>query len=300
MINVISHSERWAEWKKVNADKLKHPVDYERKFVDLVLSQISSLKPDDVIPQYPFVDSGGRHRRIDFVIQNEDKGWFLPIELDVNKGAKYPEKWSDSLDRQNDLLRIYNVLLRYSNDKMLNNSKAIIEEIERELLTQTANKRSRDRHDEVLRTIANGAVFAPQPAPSVGHGIGRKTTLLLGIAIPVVGLAAWAISQQSIFSAAWRPNFVAIAASQAGAHVGERKVVCGIIASLNEVPSARFFNFDRRFPNQTMTIVMWRRDYAAVGKLDVSEGDNFCVEGVIEQHEGKPRVQLSDRRQIVR
>lgn len=300
MIKDNSDGESWATWKRANTKKLEHPAGYEEKFVDLVLSQVPSIQPDDVIAQYPFVDSKGRNRRIDFVIQNDKKGWLLPIELDGNKRALYPEKWTDSLDRQNDLLRIFGSLLRYSNEKMRSNSKAIIEEIGQELLIQTANKRSRERRDKVLQNIGNDAAPAMQPAPSGNRGISRKATVLLGIAVLVAGLAVWAINQHRTLSVVLRPSLAAIAPSQAGAYVGERKLVCGTLASSSEIPSGRFLNFDRPYPNQAMTVVLWRRDYDAVGKLDVSNGDNLCVEGVIQLYDGKPRIQLSEQGQIIR
>ncbi|TGQ72999.1 MULTISPECIES: hypothetical protein [unclassified Mesorhizobium] len=83
----------WAEWKSVNAHKMKHPADFEQRFVDLILAKVPGLDPDDVSAQYEFVDDTGRHRRIDFAIRNAAKGYDLMIELDGASKDTDTLKW---------------------------------------------------------------------------------------------------------------------------------------------------------------------------------------------------------------
>ena len=78
----------WLEWKRVNADKIAHPFGFEEKFVDSVLCKLTALTPEDVAPQYPFIDDKGCNRPIYFMIINPLKGYLLPIELDGEK--KHP------------------------------------------------------------------------------------------------------------------------------------------------------------------------------------------------------------------
>ncbi len=135
--------DNWLEWKRVNAKKIAHVAGYEEKFVDVVLSRIPGLCPADVVPQYVFFDERGKERRIDFMIINPNKGYLLPIELDGEHkpNGDIGEDWNDFLERQNDLLRSFRKLFRYSNKKMFSSSSEIIREISRELLIQESANR---------------------------------------------------------------------------------------------------------------------------------------------------------------
>lgn len=124
--------KNWNEWKIVNSNNIAHPVGFEERFVDSVLSKIDLIKPIDVISQYPFIDHNGKQRYIDFVIkirQNDKQQFLLPIELDGKTKFDTYESFNDTLERQNDLLKKFNILLRYSNKKMLNQPDEIISEI---------------------------------------------------------------------------------------------------------------------------------------------------------------------------
>lgn len=69
-----------------------------------------------VVPQYPFLDSEGRTRRIDFVLVKDDK----KIALEVNgetyhaEGVIAMEVYDDNLNRQNEILSAGYFLLRFS------------------------------------------------------------------------------------------------------------------------------------------------------------------------------------------
>lgn len=127
--------QNWQQWIEKNKYNLLHPADFEKKFVETVLACIPSISPEQVESQYPFTDNNGRARRIDFVIKidlgNEVK--LLPIELDGKTKFDTYESFNDTLERQNDLIKQFGILLRYSNKKMLNQPKEIIEEISRVL-----------------------------------------------------------------------------------------------------------------------------------------------------------------------
>ncbi len=58
----------WDTWKFFNKNKLTHIAGYEEKFVDLILSNIPEITPEDVISQYHFIDRKGNSRFIDFFI----------------------------------------------------------------------------------------------------------------------------------------------------------------------------------------------------------------------------------------
>lgn len=141
----------WSSWKKRYAEQIKHVAGFEEKFVDLVLSKVSEIKPTDVIPQFNFKDSKGGNRYVDFMIINEEKNYKLPIELDgyskmVGNGNQY-HKFNDFLERQNAMIQEFGLVLRYTNKKMLNESKEIISEIRNTLKMQ-----ERKQSTEVIST----------------------------------------------------------------------------------------------------------------------------------------------------
>lgn len=89
----------------------------EKLFVSEFLTPIIGVENlDNLIPQYPFMDSEGVKRRIDFVlVGNRHK---LAIEIDGEtyhaEGAISSRAFDDSLNRQNDILGAGFQLLRFS------------------------------------------------------------------------------------------------------------------------------------------------------------------------------------------
>lgn len=123
----------WHQWKAKYYRELEHIAGYEEKFVDLVLMNIPNLQPTDVIPQYHFKDSSGKNRYIDFMIISQHKNWLLPIELDgyakmVGNGNDY-ERFTDFLERQNDVIKIFGKIFRFSNKEFLTKPKGVINTI---------------------------------------------------------------------------------------------------------------------------------------------------------------------------
>lgn len=123
----------WQQWKAKYHRELEHIAGYEEKFVDLVLMNIPNLQPTDVIPQYHFKDSSGKNRYIDFMIISQHKNWLLPIELDgyakmVGNGNDY-ERFQDFLSRQNDVIKIFGKVFRFSNKDFLTKPKEVINTI---------------------------------------------------------------------------------------------------------------------------------------------------------------------------
>ncbi|CAM4447402.1 hypothetical protein [Vibrio agarivorans] len=130
----------WKSWKIRYADKIAHPVNFEEKFVDRVLARIPEITPSDVIPQFHFKDDNGGNRYIDFMIRNESKGYYLPIELDGTTKDTTHAKWKDFLVRQNSLITKFGVVLRFSNMQMLNEPQNVIHKIRHTLDIQANNK----------------------------------------------------------------------------------------------------------------------------------------------------------------
>lgn len=89
----------------------------ERLFVrDFLYPLLGPKNIKYVVPQFPFLDSEGRSRRIDFALRYDDK----KIALEVNgetyhaEGIIPNEMFDDNLNRQNEILNAGWYLLRYS------------------------------------------------------------------------------------------------------------------------------------------------------------------------------------------
>lgn len=72
---------------------------------------------------------------------------------------------------------------------------------------------------------------------------------------------------------------------EAPLYVGKSVVACGTLAEINHLPSRHYLNFDNKYPNQSLTVLVWNKDYRwfenRFGKIDNYVGDQFCVLGSI-------------------
>ncbi|MDG2790253.1 hypothetical protein R7Z80_17640 [Vibrio sp. 1733] len=144
----------WDTWKHKYKKQIEHVAGYEEAFVDKVLSQISEIEPVDVVPQYHFIDDNGGNRYIDFMIINERKGYYLPIELDGTYKDTNHQRWKDFLIRQNSLITKFGIVLRFSNNQLMREHSKIIKKIRHTLHTQSTNKiteESKNKERERLR-----------------------------------------------------------------------------------------------------------------------------------------------------
>lgn len=91
-------------------------LDSEKLFIEEFLYPLLGSKIETIEPQYPFLDSTGRNRRIDFVYQ----GTSSALAFEVNgesyhaEGVIPDEMFNDNLFRQNEILRSGYKLLRFS------------------------------------------------------------------------------------------------------------------------------------------------------------------------------------------
>lgn len=130
----------WQQWKINHQYELQHIAGYEEAFVDNILSQLYGVSPNDVIPQYHFIDVRGNNRYIDFMIINENKGWLLPIELDGfaklhDYGSSY-DHFQDMLYRQNEIIMKFGSILRFTNKDMYQDKKRTLAQISKKLKEQ--------------------------------------------------------------------------------------------------------------------------------------------------------------------
>lgn len=97
--------------------KSKITQDSERLFIqEFLFPLLGSEKIKFVIPQYPFLDSAGRNRRIDFAIKTENEKIALEVDGETYhaEGAVKSTDFDDGLQRQNEMLLNGWDLLRFS------------------------------------------------------------------------------------------------------------------------------------------------------------------------------------------
>ncbi len=88
-----------------------------------------------------------------------------------------------------------------------------------------------------------------------------------------------------------------IQATEAGSHLGEHETVCGNVAEIRTAIGARgtptFIDFERSYPRQVFTAVIWQRDRANIGSLP--RFGRLCVTGIVTTYRGQPQLVLRSR-----
>jgi hypothetical protein len=89
-----------------------------------------------------------------------------------------------------------------------------------------------------------------------------------------------------------------IAAAEANNHVGETTTVCGKVSGIHTAAGSKgkptFINFDKPYPSQDFTVMIWDDERAAFGNLEKYAGRQVCVYGAITMYRGKPEMILRD------
>jgi hypothetical protein len=95
-----------------------------------------------------------------------------------------------------------------------------------------------------------------------------------------------------------------IPAAEAAAHVGEKVTVCGTVAGAAHFERMRgeptFLNFDRPYPAQSFTVVIWGENNRKFERPphQFFSGKDVCVTGTVESYKGKPQIEVRDPSQI--
>ncbi|WP_419896037.1 hypothetical protein [Roseomonas sp. USHLN139] len=155
-------TQDWEAWKRRNRHNLDHPADFERIFVERVLQAVARIEPADVVAQFPFTCARRRQRRVDFMIISPAKGYLLPIELDGKDKGEVKNQWNDFLFRQNQIIRTFGTILRFTNDQMFNETRQVVDTID-EVLAEQAADRKDGRRAAYLRRYG-GVGEAPPPS----------------------------------------------------------------------------------------------------------------------------------------
>jgi len=94
-----------------------------------------------------------------------------------------------------------------------------------------------------------------------------------------------------------------LTASEAKSHVGSTATVCGKVITPKYATSTKgqptFLNFDKAYPNQEFTVVIWGSDRAKFGTPEVTyNGKTICATGKIQEYRDGVEIVASDPKQI--
>ncbi len=121
------NDRQWRNWLKRHERELKGASHYnEYNFAQRVLSYVDGLSPSMVTYQYPLKDSLGKSRYIDFVVNHHALARPIAIEVD---GAKFAG--NDYVLRQNAIISEGFHLLRFTNNQVTNEPRAVCKTIEK-------------------------------------------------------------------------------------------------------------------------------------------------------------------------
>ncbi len=95
-----------------------------------------------------------------------------------------------------------------------------------------------------------------------------------------------------------------VPASEASEQVGRTVTVCGTVASASHFDRLKgeptFLNFDRPYPDQDFTVVIWGETNSKFDRPphELFRNKDLCVTGRVEMYKGKPQITVRDPGQI--
>lgn len=79
-----------------------------------------------------------------------------------------------------------------------------------------------------------------------------------------------------------------IEASKSAFHVGKTVMACGTLAEIKHFPKKHYFNFDKKYPNHSLGLLVWDSNYKwfeqRFGDMNQLLGRRLCARGKIEQY----------------
>lgn len=271
-----------------------------------------------VVPQFNFKDHNGKNRYIDFMVV-VGRDTYLAIELDGKAKFDNYNIFDDTMMRQNDLIKQFNHLLRFTNNQMLNETSWVIDSITeyvKELKRNVPTGLTFNFDETWIHIALQQQVLEENTSKKVAEieenlkQVKENNSMSFGTAVLIVALALIVLILFS--SIAFKPNKTIevvkeqpkptyIQAIDAKNHIGEYKEVCGFITDIKQFSKGVYINLDGKYPNIPFTIVVWKRDFNS--ELDkaldkIIPTSKICIHGKIESYKDKPQISLTEIRQI--
>ncbi|MCI0473005.1 MAG: hypothetical protein L0Y76_05410 [Ignavibacteria bacterium] len=93
-------------------------------------------------------------------------------------------------------------------------------------------------------------------------------------------------------------KYVSISTSEVNEYVGKEAEVTGYVADVVVRPKVVYLNFDKKYPKNTFTAVIFPGDADKFGDVEQYRNKNVTIRGSIGTFNGKPQIILNDKEQI--
>ncbi len=93
-------------------------------------------------------------------------------------------------------------------------------------------------------------------------------------------------------------DLIRIGSAEAKEHIGANAEVTGKIAGVVVREKVAYLNFDKKYPNNTFTAVIFKNDFEKFGDLEKYNGKTITVKGRISEYRSKPQIILNSPSQI--
>ena len=93
-------------------------------------------------------------------------------------------------------------------------------------------------------------------------------------------------------------DMVRISSSETSSHVNEAAIVSGYVADVVEREKVAYLNFDKKYPKNTFTAVIFSEKFSEVGDLSVYKNQNVEIQGTITEYRWKPQIIITSKNQI--
>ena len=91
---------------------------------------------------------------------------------------------------------------------------------------------------------------------------------------------------------------IKIAATEAKKHVGAEAVVTGVIAEVNKAAALVRLNFEKPYPENVFTAVIFSRSTNDFPEVDKLKGKTVEVSGKIAEYRNRPQIVINSTNQI--
>ncbi len=94
-----------------------------------------------------------------------------------------------------------------------------------------------------------------------------------------------------------------VQSNEAKSQIGRTTCISGKVANVTYINRIKgkptFINFDKPYPNQSLTIVIWGADRSKFGDLKALEGKEIEVKGQVEKYSATPQIIVTELDQIL-
>ncbi|MSU58102.1 MAG: hypothetical protein EXS35_07975 [Pedosphaera sp.] len=128
-----------------------------------------------------------------------------------------------------------------------------------------------------------------------------KKNLLFSFALALSLAASLAQSDKSSDAKAESPKDDAgkkFKTAEAATLVGKNAKLVGKVSGVKQTDTITHINFDKPFPNQTFTAVLFAKNAGSFTNLDKLVGKTVQISGKVEDYNGKPQVVILSTNQL--